>query len=128
MSNISLERKETVESVSMLVHGLAEMRKPRFCGDIVMDFHSKSNSTSVELINIASTLYFDDVFVSDWSFPYSLKLERSGFFECFGSSFFKRFTAGYGGIFEKFRHFGYFDQEFHWIIIAKDVVIVTSLR
>ena len=126
MNVISLESKETVESVSLLVEGLGEMRKPRFCGDIVMDFRSYSASTSIELVNIASTMYFDDVFVSDGTFPYSLKLERPGFFECFGSSFFKRFTEGYGGIFENFRHFGYFDKDFHWIIIAEDARIVIT--
>ena len=135
MKNICLSENETVYSVNLIAAGLSEMRKPRFAGDIVIDFDEFGRRSTIEVYGIGSVMYFFEIFANQSTYPYLSYLKRSIredgisalFFECIGSSYLERFINGVEWMFEGYRHFGYIDrEEFFWNIIAKEIRVTRS--
>jgi hypothetical protein len=127
VNNICLTDQETVESVHLIVAGTGQMRKPRFGGDIVFDFHTTDGLVTIEFIFIASVMYFHEVFARKETYPYIDYLKEYGLFECLGSSYLERFISDEGALFTNHRHFGHIDDsEYFWNIIAKDIKVTRS--
>jgi hypothetical protein len=135
MHNICLTENETVDSVNLIAAGLSEMRKPRFAGDIVIDFDEFGRRSTIEVCRIASVMYFYEVFASQGAYPYPSHLERgiredgisALFFECIGSSYLRRFINGVEWMYGEYRHFGYMDRDdYFWNIIAREIRLTRS--
>lgn len=118
---------ESVERMTLIAEGNATEGNTGQVGLLHFVFPREDGDIHVKFVYVSSVLYFDELFADKSSYPYEFHTyEKNGLYECIGSSYLDRITTDLhitGGMFQKNRHFVYFNDDFYWHITAEGIEV-----